>query len=161
MLLKWSIKRLELYHHHFRADIDYGQPWRRSFGDAVTFTDWQRDSFYYSVQKLVGNRSKIGLELDHISVDNFAKMNNALPKAEIVDVGFSTMKMRMIKSAEEIELIKNGARIANIGGYACREAMSENKPEYEVAMASTQAMIRDIATTYPHADIMDSKWHRK
>ncbi|PTE19423.1 creatininase, partial [Cereibacter changlensis JA139] len=25
------------------AGIDAGQPWRRSFGDNITYTDWQRD----------------------------------------------------------------------------------------------------------------------
>ena len=84
-------------------------------------------------------------------------MKNALPKAEMVDVGNATMRMRMIKSAEEIDLIKNAARIADIGGFACRAAIAEDVPEYEVAMASTQVMIREIAATYPHADLMDSK----
>ena len=123
----------------------------------MTYTDWQRDSYYSAVEKLVGNRRKVGLEFDHINLVNFGKMKNALPKAEMVDVGDLTMKMRMIKSAEEIELIKNGARIADIGGYACRAAVAENVPEYEIAMMSTQAMIREIAATYPHADLMDSK----
>ena len=138
-------------------DIDYGQPWRRSLGDAVTFTDWQRDSYYYAVQKLVGNRSKIGLEFDHINLVNYGKMKNALPKAEMTDVGDATMRMRMVKSAEEIALIKNGARIADIGGYTCHAAIAENVPEHEIAMESTQAMIREIAATYPDAELMDSK----
>lgn len=66
------------------------------------------------------------------------------------------MGNRMIKSAEEIELIKNGARIADIGGYARREAIKENVPEYEVAIASTDAMIREIAATYPHVELRDT-----
>jgi len=138
------------------ANIDFGQPWRRAFGDAVTYTDWQRDSYYSAIQKLVGNRCKVGLEFDHINLVNYGKMKTALPKAEMVDVGDVTMKMRMIKSAEEIELIKNGARIADIGGYACRAAIAENVPEYEIAITSTQAMIREIAATYPHVDLMDT-----
>lgn len=137
-------------------DIDYGQPWRRSFGDAVTYTDWQRDSYLHAVEKLVGNRSKIGLEFDHISLVNYGKVKNALPKTEMVDVGNATMQMRMMKSAEEIALIKNGARIADIGGHACHSAIAENVPEYEVAMVSTQTMIREIAATYPHVELMDS-----
>ena len=139
------------------TEIDFGQPWRRAFGDAVTYTDWQRDSYYSAVEKLVGNRRKVGLEFDHINLVNYGKMKNALPKAEMVDVGDLTMRMRMIKSAEEIELIKNGARIAEIGGHACLAAVAENVPEYEIAMTSTEAMIRGIAATYPHADLMDSK----
>eukprot|EP00794_Sanderia_malayensis_P016582 gene16582-18268_t len=139
------------------ANIDYGQPWRRSFGEAVTYTDWQRDNFYHAVQKLVGARSRVGLEFDTINLDAYAKMKNVLPsKADLVDVANATMKMRMVKSAEEIALIKNGARIADIGGFTVRDAIGENVPEYEVALASTRAMIREITSTYPHAEVMDT-----
>ena len=139
------------------TDLDYGQPWRRSFGETVAYTDWQRDNYYYAVQKLVGNRSKIGLEFDHINLVNYGKMKNALPKAEMTDVGDATMRMRMVKSAEEIALIKNGARIADIGGYTCHAAIAENVPEHEIAMKSTQTMIREIAATYPDVEVRDSK----
>ncbi len=110
------------------------------------------------MQKLVGNRSRIGLEFDHINLDNFAKMKNALPKAEMSDVGHATMRMRMVKSAEEIALIRQGARIADIGGFTAREAIKENVPEHEVALEVTRAMVREIANTYPGADIMDSEY---
>jgi len=33
--------------------IDYGQPWRRTFGDNIVYTDWQRDNYYYAVQQQV------------------------------------------------------------------------------------------------------------
>jgi creatinase len=66
------------------------------------------------------------------------------------------MRLRMIKSAEEIAVIKQGARIADIGGAACVEAIAEGVPEHEVALHSTQAMVREIARTFPHAELMDS-----
>jgi len=50
-----------------------------------------------------------------------------------------------------------GARIADIGGEAVREVLSEGIPEHEVALHSTRAMVREIAKTYPQIDIMDSK----
>ena len=28
------------------AAIDGGQPWRRTFGDNITYTDWERDNFF-------------------------------------------------------------------------------------------------------------------
>ena len=33
--------------------IDYGQPWRRTFGDNIVYTDWKRDNYYYAVQQQV------------------------------------------------------------------------------------------------------------
>ena len=50
-----------------------------------------------------------------------------------------------------------GARIADIGGYAFREILEEGISEYKVARHCTNAMIDEIANTYPQTDIMDSK----
>ena len=68
------------------------------------------------------------------------------------------MFLRMIKSAEEQQVIRHGARIADIGGAAVADALAEGIPEHEVALASTRAMVREIASTYPDVDIMDSEW---
>jgi creatinase len=62
----------------------------------------------------------------------------------------------MIKSAEEIEFIKNGAQVCDIGAAALVAAVHEGVPEHEVALASTQAMVREIAKRYPHTELMDS-----
>ena len=72
---------------------------------------------------------------------------DAFPSFELVDVSQDIQKSRWIKSAEEIQHIRNGARIADIGGYAVVEAIREGVPEYEVALAGTQAMTREIAHT--------------
>lgn len=63
----------------------------------------------------------------------------------------------MLKSPEEIELIKQGARIADLGGEAAVKAIKEGVGEHEIALASTDAMVREIADTYPHSEIRDSK----
>ena len=31
------------------ANIDLGQPWRRSYGDNLIYTDWQRDNYWRAV----------------------------------------------------------------------------------------------------------------
>jgi len=138
------------------ANIDGGQPWRRTFGDNLVYTDWQRDNFIRAVQKLVPAGGRVGIEFDHVNLDNRAKLEAALPGTEFVDISRSAMAMRMVKSAEEIAVIRNGARIADVGGAACRDAIGEGVPEYEVALASTGAMVREIAATYPNAELMDT-----
>ena len=80
----------------------------------------------------------------------------ALPDAELVDAGEATMRMRMIKSAEERALIRDGAAIADIGGAACVEAIAEHAPEHEVALHATRAMVREIARRYPHVELQDT-----
>ena len=44
--------------------------------------------------------------------------------ATLVDVAQAAMRQRMIKSAEEIEVIKHGARIGDLGGEAIRNAIT-------------------------------------
>lgn len=39
------------------AGIDGGQPWRRSFGNNITYTDWRRDNFYRAVRQLTPGSS--------------------------------------------------------------------------------------------------------
>lgn len=143
-------------HTTISANIDGGQPYRRSFGDNIVYTDWQRDNYFHAVKTLMAGRRRIGVEFDHINVDNLQKLKHACPDAEIVDVSKACMAMRMIKSDEEIAVIRNGARIADIGGEACHKAIAVGVPEYEVALASTRAMVREIVRTYPDSELMDT-----
>jgi len=138
------------------ANIDGGQPWRRGFGENVIFTDWEKDNYFKAVQQEVTNSGRVGIEYDHINLENLKKLQDALSDAELVDISKLTMRQRMVKSAEEIELIRNGAQVADIGGAACVGAIGEGVPEYEVALYSTQAMVREISRRYPESDIMDT-----
>ena len=138
------------------ANIDGGQPWRRGFGENVIFTDWEKDNYFKAVQQEVPNSGRVGIEYDHVNLENLKKLQDALSDAELVDISKMTMRQRMVKSAEEIELIRNGAQVADIGGAACVEAIGEGVPEYEVALHSTQAMVREISRRYPESDIMDT-----
>ncbi|ANG62886.1 creatininase [Marinobacterium aestuarii] len=139
------------------ANIDGGQPYRRNqLGDNVIYTDWQKDNFFYAVKQLIKDGGKVGVEHDHMPLQNLHKMQAALPAATFVDIGVPTMQMRMIKSTEEIAVIKQGARVADVGGAAIRDAIAVGVPEYEIALAGTQAMVREIAGTFPHGELMDT-----
>jgi creatinase len=138
------------------ANIDAGQPWRRTFGDNITYTDWRRDNYFQAVRQLTPGVRRLGIEFDHVSLDLRRQLEAALPGVEFVDVGQPSMWMRTIKSAEEQKLIREGARIADIGGAACVEAAGVGVPEHEVALNSTRAMVREIARTFPDAELMDT-----
>ena len=143
-------------HTMISANLDYGRPWRRSFADHLAYTDWHRDNFFVAARSLCPARGRIGIELDHVTWAVRTKLEAALPGAELVDAGEATMRMRMIKSAEERALIRNGATIADIGGAAAVEAIVEHAPEHRIALHATQAMVREIARRYPHAELMDT-----
>ena len=138
------------------ANIDGGQPWRRSVGDNITYTDWQQDNFFSAVKKLIKNGSTVGIEYDHINLQNKGKLDVALPDSKFVDIAVPTMRMRMVKSTEEIAHITEMAKIADTGGAACVEATAVGVAEHEVALHSTQAMVREIACRFPHAELMDT-----
>ncbi len=138
------------------AAIDGGQPWRRSHGDNITYTDWRKDNYFRAVQQLTKGVKRVGIEFDHVHLDFRGQLETAMPGVEFVDVGQPSMWMRSIKSAEEHDLIREGARICDIGGAACVETIAAGIPEHEVAIASTNAMIREIAEKFPYVELMDT-----
>lgn len=138
------------------AGIDGGQPWRRSFGGNITYTDWRRDNFYRAVRQLTPGVKRLAIEFDHVSIELRQNLEAALPGVEFVDVGKASMWMRTIKSVEEHMLIREGARICDIGGAAAAAAVGAGVPEHEVALAATAAMVREIANAFPFVELMDS-----
>ncbi len=138
------------------AGIDGGQPWRRSFGNNLTYTDWRRDNFFRAVAQLTDGAKRIGIEFDHVNLDYRRQLEEALPGVEFVDAGGPSMWMRTIKSGEEITLIKEGAKTCDIGGGACAGAIAAGVPEHEVAIATTSAMLREIAGNHPYVELMDT-----
>ena len=143
-------------HTTISANIDYGQPWRQSFGDNLAYTDWQRDNFFVAVKALVPHRGRVGIEFDHVTIRNRARLEAALPGVEFVDIAEPCMRMRMIKSEEEQQLIREGAAVCDVGGAAGVAAIGEGVPEHEVALHATRAMVREIAARYPHTELMDT-----
>ncbi|MBN33330.1 MAG: creatininase [Rhodospirillaceae bacterium] len=137
------------------ANIDYGQPGRRS-GDNLTYTDWRRDNYFRAVRQLLGNARSVGVEYDHINVENLNKMKGALPDASFSNIAPAAMGMRMVKSDEEIALIESATAIADIGGEACAAAVAPGVAEHEVAIAGTDAMVREIARRHPDSELRDT-----
>src|SRR5581483_9830718 len=50
------------------ANIDYGQPYRRTYGDNVVFTDWQRDNYFRAAAQLIPGVRRLGTEFDHMTL---------------------------------------------------------------------------------------------
>ena len=139
------------------ANIDGAQPWRKGVADDVlTYTDWQRGNYFKAVAQTLAGVRRVGLELDHLPVDRLKALEQALPGVEFVDISAACMRMRMVKTAAEIEFIAHGAQVCDIGGAALVAAVKEGVPEHEVALASTDAMVREIARRFPHTELMDT-----
>jgi creatinase len=138
------------------ANIDGGQPWRRCYGENIIYTDWQRNNYWRAVKSLIPNAKSVGIEGDHMTLASRETMNSFLGDVKARDLNAEIMKLRMIKSAEEIELIKGGARTADIGGEAIHAAIREGTREIDVAMAGRDAMELEISKSYPDSELRDS-----
>jgi creatinase len=138
------------------AAIDGAQPWRRSFGDNVTYTDWRRDNYFRALAELLKGVRRLGVEFDHVTLDLKALIETHFPVVELVDCSQAAMWLRTVKTAEEHELIREGARICRVGGRACMETARAGVAEHEVALASTRAMTEAIAAAFPFVELMDT-----
>ena len=138
------------------AGIDAGQPWRRCYGDNITYTDWQRDNVWRAILSVTGLGKRIGFESDHLTLLQKAKLEAFLQPSAMVDLYETTMVQRMHKSAAELELIRAGAAVADLGGYAIRDAVREGAREIDVAMAGRDAMELEIAKRFPDAEYRDT-----
>ena len=138
------------------AGIDAGQPWRRCHGDNLTYTDWQRDNFWRTVQSVTGEGRVIGCEADHLTLLQSEKLNHFLKPRRGVDIAGATMLQRMHKSPAELDLIRHGAAVADVGGYAIREAVQIGAREIDVAIAGRDAMEMEIAKRFPDAEYRDT-----
>ena len=79
------------------ANIDAGQPWRRTVGDYnVVYTDWQRDNYFKAVAQEIPNRGRVGIEFDHLPVERLNKLK------------------AVVKSIEKKEIKKNPGKLFSL-----------------------------------------------
>ncbi|MDA0901466.1 MAG: aminopeptidase P family protein [Proteobacteria bacterium] len=138
------------------AGIDAGQPWRRCACDGITYTDWQCNNYWRAVAHVAGQGKAVGYEADHLVLSQFALLTEFLAPKSTADVAPATMRQRMVKSVAERELIRAGAQVADVGGYAIRDAVKAAVREIDVAMAGRDAMELEIAKRFPDAEYRDT-----
>ena len=138
------------------ANIDAGQPNRRCYGENLIYTDWEKDNYLKAIVSLIKKVKKIGIEKDHLTMERYQKLKDALNDPEIIDISPFTMQQRMIKSDEEIVLIKSGAKIADIGGEAIVKEIKPGVSEIEIAMIGRDSMEKAIAKYHPDSELRDT-----
>lgn len=138
------------------ANIDGGQPWRRSHCDNVIYTDWQRNNYWRAVADLIKGATRLGIEGDHLTLAARDTLQDIIGISDLVDIAPTTMAARMHKSDEEIALIREGARIADVGGAAIRDAIGVGTREIDIAMAGRDAMESEIARAHPNSELRDT-----
>ena len=141
------------------ANIDASQPWRRSNCENIIYTDWKKDNFLRAIVSIIGRDKppkNIGIEEDHLTLEVMNKIRSIFNFSTFIDVSKELMNLRMIKSEEEIEIIKNGARIADLGAEEIVRHIRPGESELEISIQGRDRMEREIAKTYPDAEYMDT-----
>jgi len=138
------------------ANIDAGQPWRRCYAENLIYTDWERDNYLKAIISLLKNVKRVGVENDHLTLERHKNLKDVLGKSELIDISSSVMLKRMIKSKEEINLIKSGAKIADIGAEALVKEIKVGASEIDIAMVGRDAMEKAIAKFHPNSELRDT-----
>ncbi|WP_394179946.1 aminopeptidase P family protein [Yoonia maritima] len=138
------------------AGIDAAQPWRRCYGDNITYTDWERDNYWRAIVSVTGQGRHVGYEGDHLTLLQHEKLKAFMAPTAMTDIAPATMLQRMHKSQAELDLIRAGAAVADVGGFAIRDAIKPGTREIDVAMAGRDAMELEIAKRFPDAEYRDT-----
>jgi Xaa-Pro aminopeptidase len=91
------------------------------------------------------NPGKIGVELAALPSIVRNWFDDAMPGARLHNVAPLLGEMRMIKSPEEIVVMKQAGEIAGAMMQAAEDALGEGRPEYEAALAVINAGTRKAA----------------
>ena len=140
--------------------VDGGMPWRTTHGENIVYSDWDSQNMLRAVQHTLDERNikpqRLGVELDTLKVTEYRSFQNWFENVELVDVAEALMWRRLVKSDEEIALMREGARIADIGGRAIKNAIREGITEYELTQIGINAMVPEIAKAYPHQELRET-----
>ncbi len=91
------------------------------------------------------SRSRIAIEKDDIPAVISNYLNQAFGLNELTDGTSIIADMRVIKSAEELSMIRQAGQVAIAMGIGGRDAMAVGVPEYEVSLACINAGTRKAA----------------
>lgn len=91
------------------------------------------------------NTERIGIEKDKIHPILLEYIKTAYPNVELVDLTGILSDMQMVKSTQEIEIMRQAGQVSIAMCQGGKEAIAEGVPEYEVALAVIAAGTRKAA----------------
>ena len=94
---------------------------------------------------LLGNAARVGIEPNLTPPTVRAYVDSIVDSKRYCDITPIISDMRMIKSAKELQMARHAGQVGIAMMEAGRDAIVEGIPEYEVALASTQAGTRKAA----------------
>jgi len=102
--------------------------------------EWRED-----LPMAVKNAGTVGIEPDHMPPLVRAYVDTLSQGKTMANAALLLAEMRMIKSPEELKIARHAGMVANAMMLAGRDAIGDGVPEYEVALAISQAGTRKAA----------------
>tara|TARA_B110000902_G_scaffold105052_1_gene124164 strand:+ start:630 stop:1760 length:1131 start_codon:yes stop_codon:yes gene_type:complete len=117
------------------ADVDQIFEWNDGMGQ-----EWRQE-----LPRSLSQKYQVGIEVNHIPfvVKNY--LNNHTKQDNIKNITPILTEMRMIKSSQELQMARHAGQVANAMMEAGRANIADNVPEFEVAIATSQAGTRKAA----------------
>ena len=117
------------------AQVDRIAPWNDGMGN-----EWREE-----LPKAIRNTTTIAVEPDHMPPVVRAYVSEVIDTQRLGNATALLSAMRMIKSPEELQLARHAGEVATAMMVAGRGAIADGVPEFEVAIATSQAGTRKAA----------------
>ena len=117
------------------AQVDRIAPWNDGLGN-----EWREE-----LPKAIRNTTTIAVEPDHMPPMVRAYVSEVIDTQRLGNATALLNAMRMIKSPEELQLARHAGEVATAMMLAGRGAIADGVPEFEVAIATSQAGTRKAA----------------
>ncbi len=117
------------------AHVDRIAAWNDGMGE-----EWRLE-----LPKAVKTAKRVGIEPDHIPPVVRTYLDTLVSGENLVSATPILAEMRMIKSAQELQLARHAGQVANAMMDAGRNAIADGVPEFEVALATSRAGTRKAA----------------
>ena len=117
------------------AQVDRIAPWNDGMGN-----EWREE-----LPKAIRNTTTIAVEPDHMPPMVRAYVSEEIDTQRLGNATALLSAMRMIKSPEELQLARHAGEVATAMMLAGRGAIADGVPEFEVAIATSQAGTRKAA----------------
>lgn len=111
----------------------------------VAWNDGAGNEWREELPSALNGVGRVALEPDHMPPLVRTYIDSLVDADKLDNVTPLLADMRMIKSAEELQLARHAGQVANAMMAAGRAAMGDGVPEYEVALATSQAGTRKAA----------------
>ncbi len=111
----------------------------------AAWNDGMHNEWREEIPKAVKGARYVGLEPDRMPPLVRRFVDTLVPTSQLLSVTPLLSDMRMIKSPKELQLARHAGQVAMAMMVAGREAIADGVPEFEVALATSQAGTRKAA----------------